>query len=145
MSESVPEMSMYRDVKSFLRRQTRQLRWTMRNAVSQYPLYLPLARRRHPDRVVGEDTELVIEGFPRSSNTFAVTAFQLAQSRPVKLAGHLHASSHVIAAAKKGVPTLVLIRDPIDVITSYIIFRGLSLTVKQAFRYYIRFYACSLP
>ena len=62
-----------------------------------FPAYIRLR-----DLVLGSDqkrmlyskeTELVIEGFPRSANTFAVLAFDYAQPDDVKLAHQLHAPS----------------------------------------------------
>ena len=43
-------------------------------------------------------TELVIEAFPRSANTFATVAFQLSQPAPVRVAHHLHAPAQVTEA-----------------------------------------------
>ena len=53
------------------------------NPLSRYPrAYLFLARRRYGSHVLGPDTDIVIEGFPRSANTFAVTAFERRKSGP---------------------------------------------------------------
>ena len=91
------------------------------NPLSRYPrAYLFLARRRYGSRVLGPDTDIVIEGFPRSANTFAVTAFELAQERPVTVAHHLHAAAHVVRAAQAGVPVIVLVRAPEDAIASVV-------------------------
>jgi hypothetical protein len=84
-------------------------------------------------------TEICIEGFLRSGNTFAVIAFQRAQPRVVSIAHHVHAAGAVIAAARMGTPTLVLIRPPEESVLSYVI-RWPSLTIGQALRGYRRFY-----
>lgn len=81
----------------------------------------------------------MIEGYPRSANTFAVAAFSFAQGRPVKIARHLHAPAHVIAGVKKGIPTLVLIRQPEQAVLSLLV-RAPHITPKQALKDYIRFY-----
>lgn len=82
------------------------------------PAFLPLQRLLTPesarDRAVTERTDLVIEGFPRSGNTFAAKAFALSQSRPVVVASHVHLPAQVKLAVRKGVPTMVLVRDPAD-------------------------------
>src|SRR5262245_65181203 len=90
-------------VRAGLKRARRRLRgW-----LGQHPaLYLPLARgfRRAYDgsrKTVGPETELVIEGFPRCGNSFAVAAFSLAQPRPVRIAHHLHAPAQVIAGTRR--------------------------------------------
>jgi hypothetical protein len=110
------------------------------NALARYPrLYLYVARRRYGSRVLGADTEIVIEGFPRSANTFAVTAFELAQERPVVVAHHLHAAAHVVRAAETGVPVILLVRAPEDAIAS-VVARKPSIDPAAAADAYLRFY-----
>jgi hypothetical protein len=110
-------------------------------------LYLPFARikyRNVPNRLVERDTELVIEGFQRSGNTFAVFAFEMAQDRPIKSAHHLHASAQVLRAAKLRVPILLLIRDPRDAIVSHVI-REPCANMPAALRAWTRFYERAIP
>src|SRR5262245_32533170 len=115
-------------VRRGLRWRTIRTRLGARSLIGQYPaLYLPPVRwkrradlrhlrsgARNPSRSepVFRDTEAIIEGFPRSANTFAATAFQLAQTKPVRVAHHLHVPSQIIAGARWGIPTIVLVRDP---------------------------------
>lgn len=111
--------------------------------------YLTLARalRRDPygrSKVVSRETALVIEGYPRSGNTYARVALELAQRSPVKLAHHLHAPAQVLAAAKLGVPCLVLIREPEAAVLSQVV-REPRLTVGQALRSYGRFHEAIEP
>jgi len=113
--------------------------------VAQRPgLALPAARLRRHFALVGPGTDILIEGYPRSANSFAVAAFRLAQGRPVEVAHHTHAPAHVLAALKRGVPALVLIREPEDSILEFVIVRP-DLTVHQALRGYVRFYRPLLP
>jgi len=65
-----------------------------------------------PNARTVKDTEIVIEGFPRSGNTFSVHAFGLAQGRPVKVAHHLHAPAQIMIAVRLGIPAILLVRDP---------------------------------
>src|ERR687886_2916262 len=101
-----------------------------------YTLYR-LARKDRA-RVVTPDTQLVIEGFPRSANSFARVAFNRAQSERVRIANGLHVPAQVIRAAQWRIPTLVLIRRPEDAVLSFVIRDPIS--VDQALRYYISFY-----
>jgi hypothetical protein len=121
----------------------RRVRYEVRSILAGYPaLYLAYARRAHPagrGKVLAADTQLVIEGFTRSANTFAVMAFQLAQPEPVRVARHLHAPAHVAMAASKGVPTLLCIRGPEDTVLSTVI-REPYLSIRQGLRNYVRFY-----
>jgi hypothetical protein len=126
----------------------RRARQVLRTRVSEHPrLYLPFARRKYPGpspEVVGPETELVIDGYTRCANTFAVYALQLSQPRPVRLAHHLHAPAQLIQAARDGVPTLVLIREPEGAILSQVV-REPDVTLPDALTAYARFYACLLP
>lgn len=81
----------------------------------------------------------MIEGFPRSGNTFAVYAFEQAQQRNVSVAHHLHAPAQVMRATRWQIPCLVLIRDPTDAALSLVI-REPHISLPQAFRHYISFY-----
>lgn len=92
-------------------------------------------------RGVTLDTQLVIEGFPRSGNSFARRAFIMAQNDPqIKnhIAHHLHVPAQVVRAARWQIPTLVLIRRPRDAVLSLVIRDPIS--VDQALRYYLSFY-----
>jgi hypothetical protein len=115
----------------------------VRGVVAGSPsVYLPLARSTHPagrGKVLGPDTQILIDGFTRSSSTFAVFAFQLAQPAPVRVARHLHATAHVIAAVRRGVPALVPVRDPESTVLSVAV-REPHISMTQALRSYVRFY-----
>lgn len=89
--------------------------------------------------LVQKDTELVIEGFPRCANSFAVIAFESAQKRPVRLAHHIHAQLQVSRALQWNIPSLVLIREPVAAIAS-LLTRQAFIGASQAFRQYGRFY-----
>jgi hypothetical protein len=90
--------------------------------------------------VATAETEICIEGFPRSGNTFAVIAFQQAQPDVVSIAHHVHAPGSVIGAVRLRKPALVLIRDPEEAVLSMVI-RYPQLSLRQALRGYRRFYA----
>jgi hypothetical protein len=107
-------------------------------------VYLPVARIKYGQSVVGPDAKLLIEGFTRSGVTFAVIAFQSAQPQPVRVAHTLHAPAHVQAAVKRGLPTLVTIRDPEAAVLSAII-REPYVTAEQGLKAWMRFYSRILP
>jgi hypothetical protein len=130
-------------------RALRRLRWEARTLAGRYPgLYLPLLRWRYrPGQFqipLREDTELVIDGFLRSGTTFAFTAFEMAQPRKVRVAHHSHAPAQVIAAARAGIPALVLIRPPEDAVLSLVV-RLPELSIRQGLRGYVRFYRPLVP
>lgn len=91
--------------------------------------------------VTTEDTEIVIEGFPRSGNTYAYAAFCLAQARPVDVAHHVHGTAQVSLALRFGVPVMVLVREPRDAVTSLVV-RDPCVDVEAALLQYLQFYQC---
>jgi hypothetical protein len=113
--------------------------YEIKTMVARYPrVAIPVARRRH-GMPVEADTNVVIEGFPRSGLTFAVVAFTMSQAEPVRVAGRVHAPAQVIAAVRAGIPAMVLIREPEDVIPSFVV-RHPRIGIRQAVRGYLRFY-----
>ena len=89
--------------------------------------------------VVTPHTELVVDGYTRSATTYAVYAFQLAQTKPVRMAHHLHAPAQIAAAARWGVPTILLVRDPEGAVLSQVV-REPGVTVRDALVSWRRFY-----
>lgn len=100
--------------------------------------------RPRPRPWVSRTTEIVIEGYPRSGNTFAVVAFRLAQGREIEIAHHLHAATQIKRAARLGVPSVVLIREPSEAILSLVV-RDPHASMRWALRSYIRFYSTVVP
>jgi hypothetical protein len=78
----------------------------------------PDARPRRMTR----STELLIEAFPRSGNTYAEAAFRFANGDDVRLSHHLHTVRSVQLAVKYGTPALLLIREPRGILGSYLQF-----------------------
>lgn len=130
---------------SFSNRLARTRHEVRRHLAKSSILYLPLARSKHPSghfhdpEVVSRDSEIVIEAFPRSGNCFVITAFKLAQQRPVRVAHHLHAAAQVRTGVRYGLPTLITVRDPEEAILSYVILSP-HLLVSQALQSYLDFH-----
>jgi hypothetical protein len=115
------------------------------------PIFLPTVRfcpalqePGDPRCWVSPTTEIVIEGYPRSGNTFAVVAFRLAQGREIEIAHHLHAAAQIKRAARLDVPAIVLIREPSEAILSLVV-RDPHASMRWALRSYIRFYSIVVP
>ena len=85
------------------------------------------------------DTELVIDGFPRSGNTFALVAFELAQPSRVRVAHHTHAAAEVVTAARWGLPVILTIRQPVDAIVSHCQYYS-EVSMTTALLTYLVFY-----
>ncbi len=122
------------------------LKWTLRGFLvkntplfySIYGLIYGLQPKSYP-KFVNRDTEIVIEGFQGSANTFAVQALQYAQPTQIDIAYHVHAPAQIIRAVKWGIPTLVLIRNPKDAVASFVAHWS-RVSVGQALKIYIDFY-----
>lgn len=111
-------------------------------------------------RIVSRGHDIVIEGFPRCANSFAVSAFMFSNGwRDPRVATHVHSPAQVVLAAQWGIPILLNIRAPADAIPAFMAFAGklgridaamLSLSDKRAWvreqtARYARFYETTTP
>lgn len=70
------------------------------------------------NRRIGEDVDLTVAGFPRVGNTYTGRLIQASAEHPVRMAHHFHAAAQVVTSANRGVPTVVLLRNPEDTVLS---------------------------
>lgn len=112
--------------------------WKDRVAISCPRLWLALYRHygyrrfaRPRDLAVAKDSDLCLEGYPRSGNTFAAVAFEMSQSTPQRIAHHLHSPAQILQAVKWRIPTVVLVRDPHDAVVSLAVYRGSARAVGR--------------
>jgi hypothetical protein len=125
---------------AFLDRLERPLYFLKTNLAKSPSLALPLAWLRGNRELVDKDTDILIESFPRSASSFAKAALRLAQEpRELRIASQTHAPGHVIAAVRLNIPSLVLIREPIDAVVSNL-FRHPERGVDGLLRGYLSFY-----
>jgi hypothetical protein len=102
-----------------------------------------LARSGKRRTLARRGTAIVIEGYLRSGNTFSVAAFAVANGTDLHVGRHLHGAPHILRAARLGLPTIVLIRQPRDAVLSYLIRRD-TLSPDDAVLEYIDFYRTAL-
>jgi len=105
-----------------------------------YRVCLPvfrLFRSRFPD-MAAASTDICIDGYPRSGNTYFVSAF-LDWNQGLSVSHHTHLAGNVMYALKRDIPTVVLIRGPEDAVTSVLVWDGL-LNTTVALASYIHFY-----
>lgn len=124
----------------------REFKYWLLYWVSAYPVFMPLARikyRNLNDALVTRDTDLVIEGFGRSGSTFANFAFLSAQNEPVKTVHHTHAAAQIILAAQMGIPTLAIIKKPLDAALSHMV--RYNVAARPALIAWNRFHRRVLP
>ena len=111
--------------------------------------------QRYQRKIVTSNTDIVIEGFPRSANSFSVKAFKFANGEDTyKIATHLHAYPQIVMGVKYKIPTLVLVREPFACIASYAALRAQNYGVNKFNRGhnikwllddYVNFYEALLP
>ena len=96
----------------------------VREVLGDDPVFLPIVLRATPlgtTRRLTDTTDLVIEGFPRSGNTFAYFAMRLAGDDRLRIASHVHTPSQVKAAVALHLPTVLVVREPRDAVVSLLI------------------------
>jgi hypothetical protein len=123
-----------------------RIKYSVMMRLAPYPsLAVPLARLRGEGELVDSRTDLVVESYPRCASSFAIASFRLAQEpRSVRVAHHTHASGHVIAGIRLGIPALVLIREPEDAVVSSRI-RHPARTYADLLRGFCAFYEPLVP
>jgi hypothetical protein len=96
------------------------------------------AQRRPNHHPAGPDDQIVIDGFPRSANTFSSHAFSFANPG-VRMSHHMHAPANILLAVRHGVPTIVVIRNPADAVLSEVI-REPRKRLRRALTEWISYY-----
>lgn len=138
----------------------RKIKFEFRSYASYRPkLFFPFVylNRKGRHLAVDKTTDIVIDGFPRSANSFSVGTFKQVQDRDFSIAHHLHAPAQIIRASHLSIPTILLIRPPIDTVCSlralelYIslvekrYIHSLAISSNRYFKWWIDFYSSLLP
>lgn len=76
-------------------------------------IYMPLAKLIRPFGLANLSTDLIVEGYPRSGNSFLEALISLTQRKTIAIAHHTHALAHVRWGARHGIPSAVVVRNPI--------------------------------
>ncbi|HKI28553.1 MAG TPA: hypothetical protein VKB32_03905 [Actinomycetota bacterium] len=123
-----------------------RIKYSVMTRLAPYPsLAVPLARLRGEGELVDSRTDLLVESYPRCASSFAIAAFRLAQEpRSLRVAHHTHASGHVIAGIRLGIPALALIREPESAVVSSRI-RHPARTYADLLRGFCAFYEPLVP
>jgi hypothetical protein len=107
-----------------------------RAALEKLPgTYLRIAQRRTPLRdALSDTTDVLIEGFPRSGNSFLVS--WVGRANPdLEIASHMHSVAHISAALRCEVPVVVVIRSPEAALASLAVFNPQVALDTQIERY----------
>ena len=119
----------------------KNFKWNFRDILggNQSLISLLSYRRSWEHVAVRRDSELCIEGFPRSANAYPVAAMRVANQGLGHIARHSHLAGQVQKAVAFGVPTIVILRAPIDAIVSLKL-REPLLELETIMESYLRFH-----
>lgn len=101
------------------RRQKTVLTTRMR---SNYLIYQIYSRRDKSNRYNKKLTDIVVEGFPRSGNSWLANAVRLLCPEATKISSHMHSLVPIESGASNGLPILVTIRSPLEACISYYLY-----------------------
>ena len=94
-----------------------------REKIGDDPRFLPIVLAATPEgfsRRIRTSTDLVVDGFPRSGTTFAVHALRYSNER-LRIASHVHVPAQIKLAVRRGLPTIVTLRAPVDAVASMLV------------------------
>lgn len=110
------------------------------STLGNYRLFLPIFRMfpsRYP-HLCDSTADICIEGFPRSGNTFFVALIQR-WNPGIKINHHSHLAANAKFSYRHGIPTVVLIREPIGATASAMVWDG-KITSAVGLFGYLSFY-----
>lgn len=110
--------------------------WKNRN----YLFALNAMQKHELRRLVQPGDDIVIDGYPRSANSFAGHAFAHAQARPVVFANHFHSPVQFLRARRLEIPAMLVLREPRAAALSWITFHDGALNAEMALRFYVHFH-----
>lgn len=124
----------------------RRLLRRARRLLGDAPVLLPVVLWGTPGssrRAITPETQAVIEGFPRSGNTFAYFALQEAHG-PVPVSSHVHVPAQVKRAVQLGKPTLFVVREPVACLAS-LLTAAPHVRIRPAYQEYVHHHRQIVP
>lgn len=117
-----------------------RIRFSIKNLIiNRESLYLPYSKFKSPYFTVNKNSDITIEGFMRSGNTYAYHQF-IDVNKNLNIAHHRHSNAQITFSLRNKIPTLLLIRNPIDVIVSTYFFLHKRVPLKQIAKSWIKFH-----
>jgi hypothetical protein len=121
---------------------SRRLWLPVSRSPSLFP-WLVRAQRRRNNHRAAPGIDIVIDGFPRSANTFSARAFEFANPS-ARASHHMHTPANILLGVRYRIPTVVLIRKPDDAVVSEVI-REPRKNLRRALLEWNSFYGLVLP
>ncbi len=124
-----------------------QVRNYIRRTMWRHPSLFAINTYRHNrPRVEQVEYDLLVDGFPRSANTFATMAFRHSQGNSFKVLSHVHVPIYALVALRRRAPSVVLVRQPRETLLSWIICCWyLRRSIHFGLSSYIDYYKTLLP
>lgn len=97
------------------------------------------------EQLLKQNTDIVIDGFPKCGNSFSEAAFRAILPEQTLLATHCHAPAQILRAVHKNIPTVLLYRQPDDAVASYMDMLQSEKAAKELYIDYRVFYESLLP
>jgi hypothetical protein len=122
----------------------RSVRRRLKLLVGDHPALLPIYLRMTAEgtsRRITPTTQLLVDGFQRSGTTYTGVSIRLAQPRPFGMSTHVHNIAIIKQAVARHLPTLIVVRDPVPCLASYIVWDpsvGLKTVVWEWLHYHRR-------
>lgn len=102
--------------------------------------FLVKFRSKYKGHFVMKDTQIVVEGWPRSGNTFLVFCLNFLAEKEnlnLKMAHHIHVPFQIKLGVQYGIKSVVLIRNPKDSISSLIIKRNKGSQIDSDYIHFL--------
>ena len=115
--------------------------WSFSVWPSVYVFLLSVFRRHIYSLSAHRSTDVVVEGFPRSANTYLVEALKMQLNGHANIAHHLHDVSQLTRSEKLALPCFVIIRNPVDAVVCWKL-KSPQLRTSMMFKAYKKFYDC---
>ncbi len=113
----------------------------LRDFIKRHPMvYFPVKRLMDRDityRLAGKNSDFCLEGYPSSGNSFLYTVLMHLKG-DLEIASHSHSVANIKAALARDLPSVVVIRHPVDAIASRMARFGGS--VESCVAEYLSFY-----
>lgn len=119
---------------------SQDIKWTVKDVVTRFFGSLNILTNTFlkGGTFVTDKSDLVLEGYPRSGNTFCVAALFCSTNESISIARHRHEIGQLQQALKLKIPVNVIIRDPENSISSFVLRENVS--PSYALQYYISYY-----
>ena len=101
--------------------------------------FLTKRQRDFGDLHVNKHTDLIVEGFPRSGANF-LTALIQNTTKLKNISYRRHCVCQIASAKRLNIPTIILLRNPLDAIASTCVATFGVISVERLLKYYSTYY-----